>query len=123
MVTAFQAWQSLYFGSPGNPAADPNADPDGDGQNNFAEFLAGTDPTNSASFFGIISIMEEGDGMRVRWPTTTGRTNALQSSSEIMSNYADIFVATNTVPGFTNYFDGGAGTNVPGHYYRLHLVP
>ncbi len=35
-------WQLAYFGTTG---VDPNADFDNDGQSNFQEFLAGTDPT------------------------------------------------------------------------------
>jgi hypothetical protein len=39
-------WESTYFPGTG---ADPNADSDGDGMSNLAEYLAGTDPTNKAS--------------------------------------------------------------------------
>ena len=49
----FQAWQIQYFGSTVNPVAAPTADPDGDGQNNFTEFIAGFDPTNNTSFWII----------------------------------------------------------------------
>jgi hypothetical protein len=43
-------WQVGFFGEH-NPAGQANADPDGDGQINFAEFMAGVSPTNSASRF------------------------------------------------------------------------
>jgi hypothetical protein len=39
-------WQLQYFGS---LSSGPQADPDGDGFNNFTEFAFGTNPTNSAS--------------------------------------------------------------------------
>ncbi len=45
----FVAWQLQYFGCSNCAQAAASADPDGDGQNNLTEFLAGTDPTNSAS--------------------------------------------------------------------------
>jgi hypothetical protein len=45
-----------YFGNTNNAAAAAGADPDGDGQNNQAEFLSGTVPTNGASSFRIQSI-------------------------------------------------------------------
>jgi predicted small integral membrane protein len=41
-------WQVQYFGLD-NPAAAPTADPDGNGQDNWFEYLAGTVPTNAAS--------------------------------------------------------------------------
>ena len=39
------AWQVQFFGPPPNALAGPNADSDGDGATNLAEFQAGTDPT------------------------------------------------------------------------------
>ena len=40
-LTAFQAWQVLYFGSTSNTNAAPDADPDHDGQTNWAEYPGG----------------------------------------------------------------------------------
>lgn len=42
------AWQVHYFGT-NNPLAGPLMDPDGDGQTNRFEYIAGTDPTNALS--------------------------------------------------------------------------
>ena len=58
------SWQIQYFGKTG---IDPLADADGDGFTNLAEFLAGTDPTNSASAPVI-------PGLLARWP---GDANAV----------------------------------------------
>lgn len=44
-------WQVLYFGAPPNANAGPAVDPDGDGQKNLFEFLAGVIPNDSASRF------------------------------------------------------------------------
>ena len=46
-------WQVLYFGLPPNAAAGPLLDPDGDGQNNRFEFIAGLVPTDPDSFFKL----------------------------------------------------------------------
>jgi PKD repeat protein len=128
VLTAFQNWQIQYFGSTTNPAAAPTADPDGDGQNNTAEFLAGTDPTNGASTFRITSIAREGDDFRITWMTGIGRTNALQvapgdAGGSYSNDFTDLFVVTNTVGTATNYLDLGAATNTPAGYYRVRLVP
>jgi phosphatidylinositol-3-phosphatase len=127
-LTAFQSWQIQYFGSTSNPDAAPNADPDGDGQNNTAEFLAGTDPTDSASVFQIISIARVDTDVLVTWTMGNGKTNALQRTDGVggsysTNNFADIFIVTNTVGTVTNYVDIGAATNVPALYYRVRLVP
>src|SRR6476646_2148196 len=39
------AWQVQFFGQPPNARAGPNADSDGDGATNLAEYQTGTDPT------------------------------------------------------------------------------
>jgi PKD repeat protein/endonuclease/exonuclease/phosphatase family metal-dependent hydrolase len=127
-LTPFESWQIQYFGDTNNPAAAESADPDGDGQNNLAEFLAGTDPTNNAAVFRIVSATAEGSNIRLIWTTGSGRTNALQLSTGGVSgnysnNFADIFTITNTVGSVTNYLDVGAATNAPVRYYRVRLVP
>jgi PKD repeat protein len=128
VLTAFQNWQIQYFGSTNNPAAAPTADPDGDGQNNMAEFLAGTDPTNNASTFRITSIAREGNDFRITWMTGIGRTNSLQvapgdARGSYSNDFTDLFVVTNTVGTTTNYLDLGAATNALTGYYRVRLVP
>ncbi len=126
-TTPFEDWQAQYFGSTNNPAAAPGADPDGDGQNNLAEFLAGTVPTNSASSFCIQSIVPEAGDLRITWTMGPGRTNALQFSPGVAggysTNFSDIFVVTNTVGTLTNFLHLGAATNSAAGYYRVRIVP
>jgi hypothetical protein len=103
-----------------------NADPDGDGLNNFQEFLAGTDPTNSASFFGITAITREGNNIRVRWETAADKSNAVERTAGVAGSFSNHFTAiTNiiTTSASTNYLDTGTATNVPALYYRVRLVP
>ncbi len=45
-------WQVQYFGAD-NANAGPTMDPDGDGQNNLFEFVAGLDPTDASSLFHL----------------------------------------------------------------------
>jgi hypothetical protein len=121
-------WQIRYFGCVGCPNAAPGADPDGDGMSNQQEYLAGTDPTNSASAFRISAIAREGNDLRVTWMTGPDKTNALQLAAGDVdggysNNFADIFTVTNTVGFSTNYLDVGSATNSPSRYYRVRLVP
>ena len=46
---------------------------DSDGQNNVSEYIAGTNPTNSASLFGL-SEMVVPEGLILEWPTASNRT-------------------------------------------------
>jgi len=40
---------------------------------NYQEYLAGTNPTNGASWLGIISVTATGDDVVVNWTTVGGR--------------------------------------------------
>ena len=131
-VDAFVAWQLRYFSCTNLavcPQAAGDADPDGDGMSNTNEFLAGTDPTNSASAFRITSVVTTGGDLRVDWMTGVGKTNALQwtagtvDGSYQTNGFVDAFMVTNTTGTVTNYLDAGAATNFPSRYYRVRLVP
>ena len=127
------SWRQQYFGSgtTTNGSSCASCDPDHDGFNNLQEFLAGTDPTNSASAFRIMSIARESTNIRVTWMMGGGRTNALQwtagagDGSYRTNGFADLFTVTNTntVGTTTNYLDSGGATNKPARYYRVRLVP
>jgi hypothetical protein len=117
-------WRLQYFGdgltTNGNSCA--TCDPDGDGQNNLAEYQAGTDPTSSASTLQILSILPQGNDIVVTWQTAAEKTNALQAGPDA-TNYTDIFIVTNTTGAMTNYSDIGATTNAPARFYRVRVVP
>ena len=130
-LTAFQQWQILYFNTTNNPNGDPSADPDGDGQNNLAEFLSGTNPTNAASGFRIISAAQQSNDVVITWTTVGGFTNAVQATGGdgnggYITNFIDLGSPL-IIPGSgdvtTNYVDGGGATNIPSRYYRIRLVP
>lgn len=69
-----------------------NQDNDGDGFSNVAEFLAGTDPGNSNSFFKIEIGRNEVGQMVVRWPGNNVanyillEANSLGAKSEFVTN-------------------------------------
>jgi hypothetical protein len=141
-------WRRQYFGH-----ADPNPndlsraqdDPDGDGCNNLCEFLAGTNPTNSAAYLHVIGIVETGNDINVTYlgangdttwtPGVQSRTNILEYSTgnPADGSYSDNFlsaVQTNILSGGsglgTNVMvtDVGGATNTPSRYYRVRvLVP
>ncbi len=134
LTDLFACWQLQYFGCTNCPQADASADPDGDGQNNMAEFLAGTDPTNSASALRITSTAAQGANVNITWNTAGGHTNIVQvtsgdgSGGYTTNNFLDIPNSQTILPGFggdasTNYLDLGGATNVPSRYYRIRLVP
>jgi hypothetical protein len=76
------AWLQQY-GLPINTSTDA-ADPDGDGVDNYHEWLAGTDPTNRFSSPAQLTIVPSGTNILVTWPTNAvGFT--LQSATDLTS--------------------------------------
>jgi PKD repeat protein len=133
-TNAFQSWQLSHFNCTNCPQADATADPDGDGLNNLAEFLSGSDPNNSSSGLHIISVAPQHNGdVLITWRTVGGYTNAVQATTGDASvGYNTNFVDITTSPHIivsgsgdvtTNYTDGGGATNVPSRFYRVRLVP
>lgn len=53
----YETWQANFFGSTNAPNAARLADADGDNAANYLEYLTGTNPTNSASGWGISMIV------------------------------------------------------------------
>jgi len=124
VLTPFESWQLLYFGSTTNADATPTADTDNDRLDNLAEFLAGTIPTNSASVLRITAVAREGDNLRITWTMGSGKTNVLQRADSLdgIGSFADAFTVL-TAGSVTNYLDVGVATNSPAHYYRVRLGP
>jgi len=132
-LTPFEQWQLDHFGCSGCPQAAAGADPDGDGLNNQAEFLAGSDPNSSASALRVISAQQQSDDVVVTWATFGGHTNIVQvtpgdpDGSYSTNDFVDIPASQTIIPGSgdvtTNYTDVSGGTNSPSRYYRIRLVP
>ena len=127
---AFEAWQIAHFGCTSCPEAAPGADPDGDGQNNRAEYLAGTDPNSAGSYLHVVSVKQQGNDMAVTWATVGGTTNILQAATGgVGGNYTAAYsdIVTNIIGGsgdVTNtYVISGDATNAVAHYYRIVFLP
>jgi len=123
----FVAWQLQYFGCTNCAQAQPGADPLGKGMSNTNQFLAGINPTNSASALRIISAVRQTTDVAIVWTTAGGRTNAVQTSSgSYTTNFVDLtgsIVIPGTGDATNNYIDSGGATNNPSRFYRIRLVP
>jgi len=75
-------WERWHFLS--ETTADPDADADGDGMDNYAEFLTGTDPLDAGSFFSARLALDGGSGdYTLRWPSVEGATYRIESSLDL----------------------------------------
>jgi hypothetical protein len=94
----FANWQFACFGTNATNAtiAGETADPDGDGQNNFAEFVAGTDPLDPASVLTANPPAVAPAGVTVSLSGCAGRQYTLQRKAGL-TDPAWMTVATNIV--------------------------
>jgi hypothetical protein len=75
-------WELQVFGNLTNSAT---GDTDGDGLDNFGEWVAGTDPTNSTSAFRFTNVVQTvGAGMVLRWPSESNRYYTLRLSTNLL---------------------------------------
>jgi hypothetical protein len=95
------------------------ADPDGDGLNNWQEFLAGTDPNDSASAFRIVNAVKGHGGFTITWQSVPDRAYFVQRSSTPGPQASFVTLTTN-IPGqpvTTSFLDRTAPGSAS--YYRV----
>ena len=77
------SWEKTYFGA-ASATRTEFTDTDGDGMTDYAEFLAGTNPTNSASVLRLFTPSVQNAGaVRFDWPAFPGRSYRLTSSTNL----------------------------------------
>ena len=113
------AWEKYYFGAVLTNRTDLT-DSDGDGMTDYAEFIAGTDPTNPASklvFTG--ALIQTNSAVEFQWSAVPGRSYQLLSSSNLISwvPIMDWTPATRSPMTFTA--TNGVGARV----YRVQVRP
>ena len=101
------SWERYYFGS-----ATTNrtrfTDSDGDGMSDYAEFTAGTNPTNTASRFIILSAtLQTNKLLHLKWAAVPGRLYQVQASAVL-----PLLVSSTRLSGSVDNLSGG---------FKLHI--
>ena len=114
----FIPWLQQY-GLPTDGSADL-ADSDGDGHNNWQEWIAATIPTNPASVLRLSGPARDVSGLIVSWQSVTNRTYFIERSSNLGAHPAFLTLATNIAgqPITTSYTDTNAVGSGP-FFYRV----
>ncbi|HZJ16380.1 MAG TPA: PQQ-dependent sugar dehydrogenase, partial [Chthoniobacteraceae bacterium] len=79
---SFTQWQTANFGSPANPDAAPNADPERDGQTNAFEFLAGTSPMSPEGRW-TLDLQTAGGDFQLSFTQPANRAVLLETSLDL----------------------------------------
>ena len=90
------AWLQSY-GLPTDGTADV-IDSDSDGMNTWQEWIAGTDPTNSASALRLLSPVANPPAVTLTWQSVTNRTYCLQRAANSTGQVCFTSIASN-IPG------------------------
>lgn len=118
--TNFYNWLQSYR-LPADGSAD-YADPDGDGLNNWQEWVCGTNPTNALSALRLVSALPSASpSITVTWQSVVGTTYSLERSAN--SDFSFGTVASNIVgqASVTSYTDTTA--TGPGPFFYRVSVP
>lgn len=111
-------WEVLYFGT---NIATGTMDSDADGQNDQAEYWAGTDPTNAANVFRSDQA-ELTNGITLRWPVSAGRTYGVQTTLVLgTSLWSTVGGPWTAAVGQTTMKWTEAAPGATGRYYRVRL--
>jgi hypothetical protein len=79
------AWENYYFGAAGTNRTQLT-DSNGDGMTDYAEFMAGTNPTNAASKFIFLSAaVQTNQLVQLKWAAIPGRLYQLSSSTNLIN--------------------------------------
>ena len=114
----FLGWLDQY-GLPTDGSVD-FADTDGDGLNNWHEWIAGTVPTNRLSVLRMLTPAAAGTNVAVRWESVAGVNYFLERSTDLAAWPRFQLLATNIVgeAGTTTYTDVGVAGPSP-LFYRV----
>ena len=120
----YDSWRLAYFGDVVSPQGAPGADPDGDGQNNQAEFLGYSNPTNGLSFYSP-KIWASGANVNLQLPNFLGRRVTVDTSTDLglTDPWSHWFVTGNDgiplAPGQTNTLT--APVTDPKRFFKIRI--
>ena len=89
-------WENNFFGTLDQGAGD---DPDGDGNSNFTEFLAGFNPTDPAENMRITNLAKSGNNLTVTWTSIPGKNYQLRYSPNLQDPWQTMVTSPTVIPG------------------------
>lgn len=95
-------------------------DTDEDSANDYEEWVAGTDGTDSNDYFSIETVSNSVSGFIIQWYGEAGRQYDVQSVTNVFpaQNWQPIYVTNALAPGWMQYRDS---SKPPRRFYRLRV--
>jgi hypothetical protein len=114
------AWAQQY-GLPTDGSAD-YADADNDGMNNWQEWIAGTNPTNTLSALRMLSPMPSVSGVVVTWQSVSNRNYSLERAANLGNQFSFSLLASNIVgQASTTSFTDTSAVGFGPFFYRVRV--
>ncbi len=115
-------YQRQYFPVFTATNAGPNADPDGDGVNNYAESIAGTVPTNAGSYLKMRSVARTNNTATIRWDSVNGKRYQMTYRTNLDDGSWQNVGAPVTAGGTNALYSDTAASNAM-RIYRVQPLP
>ncbi|MBX3741006.1 MAG: S8 family serine peptidase [Akkermansiaceae bacterium] len=112
-------WETEKLGTLAQTATE---DPDGDGFNNLAEFLGGTDPRSGGSRLGFASLQASGTGMVLGFSANAERRYQIEWSDTLAPPWTPLGGPVTGTGSTIQVTDPDALEDTPRRFYRLNLL-
>ncbi len=123
LYATLEAVNNAGIAGPAGPAStgtillNPSGDADGDGMNNYDEYLCGTDPLNPNSVFKILSINPAGN--LLTWSSEPGKSYRVMATPSLRMTPTNLSGVIPSAGASTSYNVPAGSTPM---YYRVQLV-